>query len=249
MQLLTSEDLGDAIKRIVRGRRISCAVAFWGIGSDATIVEIKEREVRLICNLQTGGTNPDAIRALMAAGADIRQNDRLHAKVYIGDEEAIVASANASINGLGFEGTAAAYWIEAGVIVPAVEAIGWFDALWANSRRIDELDWIQARPRFAYHKTPGLNLTEEDFPLVAWSGDVDWTFDHNKIRQEVGADYDSYASLLDMAIEVEVPKIGRYSKVGSGSCGGTSEVMVTPTVIHLHGGFARAGALSDRESG
>ncbi len=73
MRLLTSEDLGDAIKRVASGKRLSCAVAFWGVGSDATIGEIKNREVRLICNLQTGGTNPEAIRTLLAAGANIHQ--------------------------------------------------------------------------------------------------------------------------------------------------------------------------------
>lgn len=43
--------------------------------------------------------------------ADLRQSDYLHAKVYIGQEAAIVTSANASANGLGLEGHEQACWL------------------------------------------------------------------------------------------------------------------------------------------
>jgi hypothetical protein len=205
MRLLAGADLTEAIKRIASGEKVSCAVAFWGSGADGTIGAARERTVRIICNLDTGGTNPDAIIELMNAGAQVRQHDRLHAKVYIGDDEAIVTSANASTNGLGVEGKALAHWIETGVIIPAREAIAWFDALWVKSRAISNKDLTRARPRFAYHKTPGLNPTDIDFPIVAWSGTSDFTFNEKAIEKEVGEEYPFYQKIMDLGIELEVP--------------------------------------------
>jgi len=42
---------------------------------------------KVIANLRMGGTNPYALRKVRA---EIRQNDRLHAKVYIGAERLVV---------------------------------------------------------------------------------------------------------------------------------------------------------------
>lgn len=203
MRLLVGTALSDAIKRVASGNNVSCAVAFWGSGADGTIGAVRQRTVRIICNLDTGGTNPEAIVELMRAGAQVRQHDRLHAKVYIADKEAIVTSANASTNGLGIEGSALAHWIETGVIIPTSEAVGWFDALWEKSRPIFAHDLKRARPRFAYHKAPGLNPID-DFPLVTWSGDVDWDFDRDAIRDETGDEYAKFDEILETGIEVEV---------------------------------------------
>lgn len=84
----------------------------------------------------------------------MRRNDALHAKVYIGEVHTIVTSANASANGLGFEGIEASCWIEAGIKFRTTRGvIDWFNLLWKGSGKISDADietavkaWL-ARPK------------------------------------------------------------------------------------------------------
>lgn len=45
-------------------RPLRIAVAFWGSGAEQIVSP--ERRYQIICNLLSGGTNPDVIRALRA---------------------------------------------------------------------------------------------------------------------------------------------------------------------------------------
>ncbi len=82
---------------------LDCAVAFWCKGAEALIP--KNVKPRIICDLTSGGTNPQVVRDFLERCKDkVKHLDSLHAKVYVGKNAAIVTSANASINGLGFEG-------------------------------------------------------------------------------------------------------------------------------------------------
>ena len=112
MRLLTGDELRAKVAAIAGERKPCCAVAFWGRGA-AALFGPRSR-VRIVCNLATGGTNPDEIIALQAKGHTVLQHDQLHAKVYLGKSQAVVASANASANGLGLEASEQAKWIEAG---------------------------------------------------------------------------------------------------------------------------------------
>jgi hypothetical protein len=67
-----------------------------GLGIEGVLGPITGRNIRIICNLDMGGTNPQVIEILINGGAVIRQHERLHAKIYIGKYEAILTSANAS---------------------------------------------------------------------------------------------------------------------------------------------------------
>src|ERR1700722_20527201 len=136
MRLLSGTNLRESITRVSRGQNVCCAVAFWGRGASDLVGPLLARNVRLICNLKMGGTNPEPIVELINSGAVVQQVDRLHAKVYIGDDLAVVTSANASINGLGLEGDDLVGWIETGVEVPAQDAPPWFEEIWKQSRRI-----------------------------------------------------------------------------------------------------------------
>ena len=140
MSLLSGPPLRDAIHRITNGSDVCCAVAFWGRGAESWMGSANNRHVRLICNLSLGGTNPETIRLLRNNGAIVRQHDRLHAKVYIGDTEAVITSANASLNGLGVEGNDLAGWIEAGTLLDAYQAQPFFDKLWKESKPISDLE-------------------------------------------------------------------------------------------------------------
>lgn len=125
-QFLDHEALRIAIPKLLSEVNVRCAVAFWGRGAEDNITP----DARVICNLKSGGTNPFVLKALIKTGVTIRQCNRLHAQVYIGNDYAIVASANASANGMGLEGTEQTSWIEAGVRLDNVSPIShWFEEL------------------------------------------------------------------------------------------------------------------------
>lgn len=119
------------------------AVAFWGAGASVALgIAQRPAPTQIVCNLTTGGTNPEEIARLRRTSALIRHTDRLHAKVYLFDDVAIVGSSNASANGLSFSpGTPG--WLEANVLIeePAelVRISRWFGNLPARDVSDDDL--------------------------------------------------------------------------------------------------------------
>lgn len=107
-QFLAGDDLSQKIKEVVRGANARCAVAFWGKDAVKELFgpePFEWSDVRIVCDLSMGGTNPATLRALGAPeNSNIRYRDGLHAKVFLSDKGAIVGSANASNNGIGFTG-------------------------------------------------------------------------------------------------------------------------------------------------
>lgn len=135
-EFLHGTALSEAIREILGQRPLCCAVAYWGpraldyfgAGADLT-------RVRIVCDLGANGTDPDAIAALMAAGAEVRDRPELHAKVYFWADEAIVASANASARGLEVRGLGTR--IEAGVrLTECAKVTAWFEQVFDDSRRV-----------------------------------------------------------------------------------------------------------------
>jgi hypothetical protein len=214
MRLLSGARLREAITRICRGKSISCAVAFWGRGADDLIGNPEGRTIRLICNLKMGGTNPDVIAALMESDIRVRQSNRLHAKVYIGDTQAVITSANASINGLGLEGDELAGWIETGVEVPAQEALPWFDKLWAESKPITPQNMDDARRIFRERAIvkptrpfADFHPTRDDFPLVGWARECKIDYNDAEIEKVVGYVNDTVHQQIDYGlVDIEGPE-------------------------------------------
>jgi hypothetical protein len=142
---LNHEEIASAIKRVTGGRDVRCAVAFWGSGAARELMNFNKRvpDARLICDLSMGGTNPAELRALGAPdNADLRHVPRLHAKVYMSSEGTVICSANASENGIGFQGGGPGL-IEAGTFhdlnsATAKSAANWFEALWLNAKEVDD---------------------------------------------------------------------------------------------------------------
>lgn len=90
---------------------------------------------------------------------NVRYHDGLHAKVYISDRGAVIGSANASNNGIGF-GAKEPVLVEAATFhSPAADAWAkatvWFDALHAEARQVDDTALKRAaqlfRPRGLPH--------------------------------------------------------------------------------------------------
>ncbi|MBF0413565.1 MAG: phospholipase D family protein [Desulfamplus sp.] len=114
------------------------AVAFIGSGFS----NIVNGNVRIICNLTSGATNPIEVKKLLKVSKiKIRNNSKLHAKVYIGTDSLIVGSANLSTNGIALE-EESANWIEASIQTTQKEDIKnatiWFNKLWSESDNITE---------------------------------------------------------------------------------------------------------------
>jgi hypothetical protein len=74
---VAGNDLSKAINEILREDTCRCAVAFWGKGARKNLAT-NAAQLKLICNLRSGGTNPFEIEKLLRIS--IRQCDTLHAR-------------------------------------------------------------------------------------------------------------------------------------------------------------------------
>ena len=134
----------------LRTRHADLAVAFWGMGALDNLGLQDGAGVRIVCNLRSGGTNPNEIRALRGIGADVRQLNDLHAKIGVVGDMSFVGSSNMSTNGLGMEGQPA-LWREANVVYSKArpEIVGMFKKFWDASTEIDEADLEAAAAAWA----------------------------------------------------------------------------------------------------
>jgi hypothetical protein len=158
-RFIAGSDLADAIREVLGGNNVRCAVAFWGTGAEALLDQATGDQPRIICDVTLGGTSPNALRALGAPENDrLRYVPSLHAKVYISDRGAIVGSANASQNGVGLDGPPSL--IESGVLVSPDndtfgQAVIWFETQWKASKKVDTSALDLATKRFRPGRTPG----------------------------------------------------------------------------------------------
>lgn len=132
------------------------AIAFLGESAWKYFKNSKNK-ILIICNLESGATNPFLIEKLCSKKyLKIRTNKKLHAKVYIGRNQLIVSSANLSANGLSYEDNEIKGWIEASLTSYdkklITDAYNWFDEVWGESSVITDDDinlakkvWLKKR--------------------------------------------------------------------------------------------------------
>lgn len=143
-RFLSDRSLSGAIRKVMKGEKVRCAVAFWGDGACKSLFRSKlaSKEARIICDLTMGGTNPSELENLGAPGnTGLRHYEGLHAKLYMSEMGLVVASANASNRGIGFREDAAL--TECGTRhKPGTKAFRdaeeWFENLWKTSKPVDE---------------------------------------------------------------------------------------------------------------
>ena len=135
LNLLDEKQIVPAVQKLTAtSKEMRIAVAFWGVGAAKKLGLKGGKKLKVICNLESGATNPKEIRELKHLGVNVKTNPRLHAKVYCGDDTVILGSSNASTNGLVMEETELQGWLEANalsddaVFVKSVKE--WFDKLW-----------------------------------------------------------------------------------------------------------------------
>lgn len=159
-RLIDESELGSCVRSISK-RRLDAAVAFWGVGASKELQLIRCDRVRIILNLTSGACNPKEVRTLLGLpNVQVRNHAELHAKVWLGEDTAIVGSSNASTNGLAVEGGASA-WREMNLLLSASshqEALRrWFAARWRESRLISDADLALAEAAFERRRrTSGL---------------------------------------------------------------------------------------------
>ena len=136
----------ELIKLLKKAEKIRCAVAFWGKGASQLLGKNLKKDIKIICNLQSGGTNPNEIgRIFNKTGSHIRQNDKLHAKIYWTECGVIIGSSNFSGNGINF-GTMDNGNDEANILVTDNKIIHevdrWFNNHWNKALKIsiDEIE-------------------------------------------------------------------------------------------------------------
>ena len=151
-EFLAGNDLSQMIREVVSGKDARCAVAFWGQGAVRELfgTDVLERnDVHVVCDLSMGGSNPATLRALGAPkNPKIKYLDGLHAKVFLSERGAVVGSANASNNGIGFFGREAEL-LEAGTYfskdsVQWCRIGAWFDQLIKNEASEIDQDALRA---------------------------------------------------------------------------------------------------------
>ena len=141
-KFLNEASLGPEIVKLLKGDNIRCAVAFWGDGAFQKLFSAGEfSKARIICDISLGGTNPRELRNLGAPNnTNLKQLQNLHAKVYISHAGAIVCSANASNNGIGFRNSAGL--VEAGIHVSTSsdayrDLVNWYEQIWKRAKLVD----------------------------------------------------------------------------------------------------------------
>ncbi|KAA2235570.1 phospholipase D family protein [Salinarimonas soli] len=152
----SGHELSQEIRRVLGGAHVRCAVAFWGKGTGAFLKSVGAdlTDLRIVCNIEMGGTNPDALVELGAPdNSRLRHQQGLHAKVYISDRGLVVGSANVSENGIGLEQDVAGL-TEAGVVYGPHEdawsaAAAWFEQLFERAAQVDADAIATARQRFS----------------------------------------------------------------------------------------------------
>jgi hypothetical protein len=96
----------------------------------------KDSPVRILCNLDHPGCNPEVIAEIRDLRIEVRTHPRLHAKIYATKGAAIVGSSNVSTNGLTVEGAASRGWVEANAFCEepsfVSEVLEFFEAYWED---------------------------------------------------------------------------------------------------------------------
>ena len=149
-------EIANRIERLLGDAdEICCIVAFWGRGAFELFDGIgkkKVKEIRIVCNLTMGGTNPWVIQDLHKKGLQIRHNTTLHSKVYWTDKGVVVGSANASANGLSLEFGEQSGWLEAAIYLNCPKEIKavrkYVNEIWNASKCITSEDFTEAKIRW-----------------------------------------------------------------------------------------------------
>ena len=149
---LQGDELSSQIRKICSGKKVRCAVAFWGKGMAGSLFpNPKKQDIRIICDISMGATSRSALKELGAPeNSDLKVCDGLHGKVYLSEFGAVIGSSNASDNGIGRISGQGGKLLEAGVFCSTESAAytgasKWFDKVFEASGSVDEKKLSEAQ--------------------------------------------------------------------------------------------------------
>lgn len=151
-EFLTDDALTKAIREIVSGNDVKCAVAFWG-DHRFEIGDARTENWQIVCDIHMGSTSPQALRKLGAPdNVNLKHLKNIHSKVYISDKGVVIGSANASAGGLSFDGKPARL-LEAGTFHKPngktwCEASEWFAGIFSLADQVNDAALQEAESRY-----------------------------------------------------------------------------------------------------
>jgi hypothetical protein len=184
IEFLDDELLLPAAKELIeQSTCIDLAIAYWGRGAIDKLGIDGLKPTRILCDLTSGGCNPNEIERLRSAPfkkhVKVRNLPGLHSKVYLSPTSIIVGSANASANGLGDEGILGT--IEAAIrtndLVTIDRTASWFATNWKKSRQVDAAMMSRARDAWLRRMSrpgPGETVLERQFSDPEWFRERAW---------------------------------------------------------------------------
>ena len=191
MRFLPTKSILTAVRKLIRAEGdVIAAVAYWGAGavSNTGISRKRNGTIRILCDLFSGSCNPEEIKkAIRQNTTEVKTLDGLHAKVWLNGNTSIVGSANASINGLGFEDRRNHIPnIEAAFIAKddeiSREIMQWFENQWSAARRVLPEDLQSARD-FWDHRQTGNSSGRAQTPTLLEKARTTRGFtDHTRLR-------------------------------------------------------------------
>lgn len=174
---ISSSTYRQEIEKLIKESTAVCfAVAYWGKDSESLLIQFPTVKMRIICNLLSGGTNPEPIKKLMCRkNIEVRRLDNLHAKVILNETLAIVGSANLSTNGLNHENDGDPGWIEAGVTIKDSVQLKvvteWFERQWSLTNEITESNLNTAQENWDKRRKTWINSSSAhsifDIPVIS----------------------------------------------------------------------------------
>ncbi|GEO16233.1 phospholipase D family protein [Microvirga aerophila] len=139
IKVLSEKELAKFVRTNSSEMPVRLAVAFWGKGAVKRLGLLDTAGGEIICNLQSGCTNPDEVLKLIK-NFEVRTHGKLHGKLYKTPEIA-VGSSNASLNGLAVEGETEG-WREINLAVDDRKTLNQLDErfgeLWDEADPVDE---------------------------------------------------------------------------------------------------------------
>ncbi|MEP4548452.1 MAG: phospholipase D family protein [Saccharospirillum sp.] len=152
MKFVSGNEYSELVTELVSiSEHVDIAVAFLGAGAESLFQHTASG--RLICNLESGATNPSVVKYLLTnSDIEIRSLASLHAKVILSRASVLCGSANISANGLGLENAEVARWYEAGIFSTEPSTVdatkSWFSEIWGKAHNIEDEDILAAEHRW-----------------------------------------------------------------------------------------------------
>lgn len=172
IMFLSEQGLSEKVRHIMAGSNPRMAVAFLGADISKNLFPNRKipKNLKVICDIEMGGTNPNALVELGAPNNDnVRylEGKQLHTKIYLSDKGVVIGSINASnisLNGPEKRIEAGVFFEENSDVYR--DASNWFDGKFESSKSICEHSLMKAGSRSAKPPRPNEKNETSKFNLL-----------------------------------------------------------------------------------